>query len=54
MWVKDSYRFLDDNEMAGLVAEPNKESMEYAQASGSILCGCVKESRYRRWLRRTA
>ena len=34
------------------VTEPNEESMEYAQASGSIPCGCVKEARYRRWLRR--
>ena len=42
MKVMNSYRFLDEKaEMTGVVAEPNDGGMEYAQASGSILCGCV-------------
>ena len=51
MKVKSSNRltmFLDDKtEMVGVVTKPNEESMEYAQASGSLPCGCVKEPKYR-------
>ena len=51
MKVKNSYglsMFLDDKtEMAGVVTKPNEESMEYAQASGSLLCRCMTESKYR-------
>ena len=47
--VKKSYgltMFLDDmTEMAGVVTKPNEESMEYAQASGSLLCRCMTEPR---------
>ena len=40
--------FLEDKtEMAGVMKEPHEESMEYAHASGSSLCGCVEELRYR-------
>ena len=49
MRVMNSYRltlFLEDRtEMAGVVTEPAEESMEHAQASGSIPCGYVKEPR---------
>ena len=39
--------FLDDKtEMAGVVTKPNEESMEYAQASGSLLCRCMTEPSY--------
>ena len=31
---------------------PNEESMEHAQARGSMPCGCARESRCRRWLSR--
>ena len=42
--------FLDDKtEMAGVVTKPNGESMEYAQASGSLLCRCMTEPRYRQY-----
>ena len=47
--------FLDvKTEVTGFETEPNEESMEHAQARGSVPCGCVKESRYRqrlRWMR---
>ena len=46
MRVMNSYRltiFLHDKtELTWFETEPNEESMEHAQASGSILCGCVK------------
>ena len=42
--------FLDDKtEMAGVVTKPNGENMEYAQASGSLLCRCMTEPRYRQY-----
>ena len=57
MKVKKSYglkMFLDDmNEMAGVVTKPNEESMEYAQASGSLLCRCMTEPRYRQYRMRS-
>ena len=53
MKVKKSYglsMFLDDKtEMAGVVTKPNEESMEYAQASGSLLCRCMTEPWYRQY-----
>ena len=39
-------------EVAGFETEPNEESMEHAQACGSMTCGCATESRCRRWLSR--
>ena len=51
--VKKSYQlsmFLDDKtQMAGVVTKPNGESMENAQASGSLLCRCMTEPRYRQY-----
>ena len=42
--------FLDGKtEMAGVVTNPNEESIEYARASGSLLCGCMTEPRYRQY-----
>ena len=56
MKVKMSYRlsmFLDDEtEVAGVVTKPNEESMEYAQASGSLLCRCMTEPTYRQYRKR--
>ena len=53
MKVKKSHglsMFLDDmTEMAGVVTKPNGENMEYAQASGSLLCRCMTEPRYRQY-----
>ena len=58
MRIMNSYRltiFLDaETEVAGFETEPNEESMGPAQARGSILYGCVKESSCRqrlRWMR---
>ena len=48
--VKKSYGlsiFLDDKtEMAGVVTKPSEESVENAQASGSLLCRCITEPSY--------
>ena len=53
MKVKKSYgltMFLDDmTEMAGVVTKPNGKNMVYAQASGSLLCRCMTEPRYRHY-----
>ena len=53
MKVKRSHglsMFLDDMiEMAGVGTKPNEESMEYAQASGSLLCRCMTEPTYRQY-----
>ena len=53
MKVKKSYglsMFLDYmTEMACVGTKPNEESMEYAQASGSLLCRCMTEPRYRQY-----
>ena len=43
----------DKMEVAVFMMGPNEESMEHAQARGSMLCGCARESRCRRWLSRT-
>ena len=42
----------DKTEVTGFETEHNEESMEHAQASGSIFCGCARGPRYRRCLRR--
>ena len=39
-------------EVAEFMMRPNEESMEHAQARGSMPCGCARESRCRRWLSR--
>ena len=47
MKVMNSCRFLDDTtEMACVVTEPNEESMEYAQASGSLRRGRAGEEEH--------